>query len=85
MLQSENRRLLEDQSRLRKEYDDYRHFCQLETDSLREMLIGVQGELAGYKRRVDTLSLVVADQVAGATIDEKALLDRIDKRTGGGV
>lgn len=60
MLAAENRKLLEDQSKLRREYDDYRHICQLETDNLREMLIGVQGELAGYKRRVDTLSLAVA-------------------------
>lgn len=60
-LQQENRSLYEDQRKLRKEYDDYRHFCQMETDSLREMLIAVQGELAGYKRRVDTLSLVVAN------------------------
>lgn len=59
-LQQENRSLYEDQRKLRKEYDDYRHFCQMETDNLREMLIAVQGELAGYKRRVDTLSLVVA-------------------------
>lgn len=56
----ENRQLLDDQSKLRKEYDDYRRLCQMETDHLREMLIAVQGELAGYKRRVDTLSMIVA-------------------------
>lgn len=66
MLAAENRRLLEDQAKLRKEYDDYRHLCQMETDSLRDMLIAVQGELAGYKRRVDTLSLVVANGKPGA-------------------
>lgn len=52
-LQDENRDLREDQRKLRDEYENYRKLCHSETDSLRNLVIGLQGEIAGYKRRLD--------------------------------
>lgn len=54
LLLTENRALLADQAALRKEYDDHRKLCYTETEQLRKMLIDLQGELEGLKRRVAT-------------------------------
>lgn len=45
-----NRSLLEDIAELRKEYDNHRKICQMETDQLRRMVIDLEGEIAGLKR-----------------------------------
>lgn len=59
-LQKENRALGADLAKLRKEYDDYRHLCQSETDALRQNIIRLEGELSGYKRRVDMQGMEIA-------------------------
>lgn len=50
MLMAENRALLKDISDLRREYDDHRKLCQVETDQLRSMVIDLEHEVAGLKR-----------------------------------
>lgn len=51
-LRTENRALIDDLRSLRKEYDEHRKLCQQETDQLRDMLVAVQDELQGLKRKV---------------------------------
>lgn len=66
-LQAENRLLHTDQSNLRREYDDYRHLCQSETDALRQNIMRLEGELAGLRRRVDTQGIDMARGITSAT------------------
>jgi predicted RNase H-like nuclease (RuvC/YqgF family) len=54
ILLGENRALMEDQRKLREEYDHHRKICQAETDQLRDMIVNLEGELQGLKRRVAT-------------------------------
>lgn len=57
MLMAENRRLGSDLRQVREEYDAHRRQCYEETDQLRRMIIENQGEIEGYKRKVDSLSI----------------------------
>ena len=50
MLMEENRALLADQAALRREYDDHRKICQMETDQLRRMVVDLETEVAALKR-----------------------------------
>lgn len=50
MLMEENRALLADQAALRREYDDHRKICQMETDQLRRMVVDLESEVAALKR-----------------------------------
>lgn len=52
-LQNECRALLGDLKSLRQEYDHYRQLCHDETDALRKLVMRLEGEIAGYKRRLD--------------------------------
>lgn len=52
--------LLADFSKLRTEYDQYRHACHAEQDSLRGQIVGLEHELAGFRRRLDSLSIWLA-------------------------
>lgn len=54
MLMAENRKLGEDMSKLREEYDQYRQLCHRETDQLRGMVMNLENEVAGYKRKRDS-------------------------------
>ena len=54
ILLGENRALMEDQRKLREEYDHHRKICQQETDQLRDMIVNLEGEVQGLKRRVAT-------------------------------
>lgn len=54
ILLAENRALMEDQRKLREEYDHHRKICQAETDQLRDMIVNLEGEVQGLKRRVAT-------------------------------
>lgn len=53
-LRAENRALMEDMREIREEYDAHRKQCQIETDQLRKMVVALEGELEGLKRRVAT-------------------------------
>lgn len=53
-LMKENREQREDMRKLREEYDHHRKICQAETDQLREMIVNLESELQGLKRRVAT-------------------------------
>lgn len=59
-LMQENRDLMSDIRLLRSDYDEHRRMCQQETNELRQMVIKLEGEVAGYKRRVDTQALEIA-------------------------
>lgn len=59
ILLGENRALMEDQRKLREEYDHHRKICQAETDQLREMIVNLEGEVQGLKRRVATDALEI--------------------------
>lgn len=52
--------LLADFSRLRTEYDEYRHACHHEQDALRGQIVTLEHELAGFRRRLDSLSIWLA-------------------------
>lgn len=54
ILLGENRALMEDQRKLREEYDHHRKICQAETDQLRTMIIDLEGKVEGLNRRVAT-------------------------------
>ena len=60
MLMAENRRLGDDLRGVREEYDAHRKQCYEETDQLRRMILDGQYEIAGHKRKIDTLSLELA-------------------------
>lgn len=66
-LQGENRALQSDLSTLRREHDDYRHLCQAETDALRKHIMWLEGELAGFKRRLDAQSISAAREMNAPT------------------
>ena len=53
-LMRENREQREDMRKLREEYDVHRRICQQETDQLREMIVKLEDEVQGLKRRVAT-------------------------------
>lgn len=65
MLMAENRRLGADLREVREEYDAHRRQCYEETDQLRRMIIDNQGEIEGYKRKVDSLSIELASLKRG--------------------
>lgn len=58
-LMKENREQREDMRKLREEYDHHRKICQAETDQLREMIVNLEGEVQGLKRRVATDALEI--------------------------
>jgi len=60
MLMEENRKLGTDLREVRKEYDEHRKQCYEETDQLRAMIINLQNDVEGYKRKADTLSIELA-------------------------
>lgn len=60
MLMEENRALAGDLTELRSEYDQYRRDCHAENDSLRQMIIRLENDTAGFKRRADALAIEVA-------------------------
>ena len=47
--------LMKAQTELRREYDEYRRACQTETALLRSQIIQLENDVAGWKRRFDTL------------------------------
>lgn len=59
VLMKENREQREDMRKLREEYDHHRKICQAETDQLREMIVNLEGEVQGLKRRVATDALEI--------------------------
>jgi uncharacterized protein YdcH (DUF465 family) len=54
VLLRENREQREDMRKLREEYDHHRKICQAETDQLRDMIVNLEGEVQGLKRRIAT-------------------------------
>lgn len=62
-LQRENRDLQTDLASLRREYDGYRQICHAETDQLRQQILALESEIAGFKRQRDTAAIY---QVRGA-------------------
>lgn len=60
MLMQENRALAGDLASLRREYDQYRQLCHSETDQLRTMVVRLEDEVAGHKRKVDVQSIEIA-------------------------
>lgn len=65
LLTAENRELAEDQRQLREEYDRYRKLCQEETDALRKHVVKLEFDLAGLRRRADTLARDLARLFGG--------------------
>lgn len=59
-LRSENRSLLDDQRLLRREYDDHRRQCQIETDQLREHIVSLENRMAGMMRKVADIAVRAA-------------------------
>lgn len=57
LLTREYRSALGDLATLRKEYDEHRRLCQVETDQLRKMVIALEGEIAGLKRQDATAQI----------------------------
>lgn len=60
LLMNENRALRAEMQNDRKVHADYRHLCHQETDLLRQHIIRLEDEVAGYKRRLDTQAIKVA-------------------------
>lgn len=75
MLMRENRALMDDQRKLREEYDQYRQLCHAENNELRGMVIRLEGEVEGYKRRVDSQSMELA-RLKGIDPDERLGISR---------
>lgn len=59
LLMGENRKLLADMETLRIEYDDHRKLCYAETEQLRQMIIALQNEIEGLKRRAGNDALEI--------------------------
>lgn len=59
MLLAENRLLMDDQRKLRVEYDEHRKICQVETDQLRTMIMELETKVQGLTRRVATDALEI--------------------------
>lgn len=89
-LQTENREQREEISRIRKdaderearqrkEYDDYRHLCQAETDALRNTIMRLEGELTGVKRMVAAQGIEAAKLIPGT----EDLIARVERARGG--
>lgn len=81
LLTGENRALASDLSQLRVEYDQYRRDCHAENDALRNMIIRLENEVAGFKRRADTLSIEIAKDRG---IDVRSLPDGREPNGGQG-
>lgn len=60
LLLNENRALLNDMHQLRIEYDNHRKLCYHETEQLRGMVIALQNEVEGLKRRATQDALEIA-------------------------
>jgi hypothetical protein len=69
-LQTENRNLYGDLSRMRQEHDAYRELCHKETDALRQHVVSLENELAGLKRRFDTRVIYDARAGISGKVDE---------------
>lgn len=78
-LQDENRDLREDQRKLRDEYENYRKLCHNETDSLRALIVELQGDIAGYKRRLDMQAGELRDTKSKADVAYEAVRPLIGK------
>jgi hypothetical protein len=65
LLQAENRKLREDLVRNENLHDDYRHACQMETDGLRQQVRGLEDEVTGFKRRLDSQATTLGRAVLG--------------------
>lgn len=59
-LTSENRNLMDDQRKLREEYDRYRSMCHEETDQLREQVVRLENRVAGLMRKLADIAVRVA-------------------------
>jgi hypothetical protein len=59
-LQAENRDLRREMQADREAHAAYRQLCHQETDMLRKQIIDLHDEIAGYKRRLDTQAIKVA-------------------------
>ncbi len=55
-----NRDLRADMKSRDDDHDRYRAMCQQETDALRQQIMHLQFELAGAKRRLDTMAIELA-------------------------
>ena len=64
-LQVENRKLRSDLVDVEQRYDDYRHACQVETDGLRQQIRGLEDEVNGLRRRLDTQASTIGRAVLG--------------------
>lgn len=62
-LRGENRLLQRDLTELRREYDDYRNLCNVETDQLRGQVRVLQDEVTGLKRRLDSQAVALGRQI----------------------
>lgn len=60
LLMNENRALRSEMNADRKIHADYRHLCHQETDQLRQQIIRLEDEVAGYKRQADTAAIYSA-------------------------
>lgn len=80
-LADENRDLRGDLRALREEYDRYRSMCQTETDGLRGQIIKLEFDMAGLRRRADTLARDVAQLVSDGRTELQPLIDRFDAAT----
>lgn len=59
-LQKENRDLRADMTAAEARHDEYRRLCHGETDALRQNIIRLEGEVAGFKRRIDMQGMEIA-------------------------
>lgn len=59
-LQKENRDLRADMTAAETRHDEYRRLCHAETDALRQNIIRLEGEVAGFKRRIDMQGMELA-------------------------
>lgn len=64
-LLQENRKLREEMHQMNENHELYRQICHKENDQLRQMLLNVQYELEGLKRKLVTEGLEVA-KIMGA-------------------
>ena len=59
-LQKENRDLRTEMIASEARHEEYRRLCHAETDALRQNIIRLEGEVAGFKRRIDHQGIELA-------------------------
>ena len=60
LLTVENRGLMDDQRKLREEYDQYRRICHAETDQLRDQVVSLENKIAGIMRKLADVAVRAA-------------------------